>query len=121
MHATFFIFREPYKIIKTATYYCLFQCTFYQFRIYNIYIFLLTRLPRRNFKKRAIYMGTCTSNGSKIKLSTNRGRITFAWIWGLTGITFAQRKSITIVDKMYLSLFYICADYLLFRIYLIYS
>jgi hypothetical protein len=36
-------------------------------------------------------------------------------------ITFAQRKSITIVRKMYLSLLYICADYLLFRIYLIYS
>jgi hypothetical protein len=27
-------------------------------------------------------------NGSTIKLSTNRGRIIFAWIWGLTGITF---------------------------------
>jgi hypothetical protein len=48
---------------------------------------------------------TCTNNGSKIKLSTNRGRITFAWIWKLTGITFAQRKNITIVRKMYLSLF----------------
>jgi hypothetical protein len=30
------------------------------------------------------------------KKSTHRGRITFAWIWGLTGITFARRKSITI-------------------------
>jgi hypothetical protein len=29
--------------------------------------------------------GACTNNGSKIKLSTNRGRITFPWIWGLTG------------------------------------
>jgi hypothetical protein len=40
--------------------------------------------------------------------------ITFAWIRGLTGITFAQRKIITIVRKMYMSLliFYICADYL---------
>ena len=37
----------------------------------------------------------------KIKLSTNRGRITFAWIWGLTGITFARRKGITIWRKMY--------------------
>jgi hypothetical protein len=36
----------------------------------------------------------------------HRGHITFAWIWGLTGITFAQRKSITIVRKMYLSLFF---------------
>jgi hypothetical protein len=31
--------------------------------------------------------------------STHRGRITFAWIWG---ITFAQRKSITIACKMYM-------------------
>ena len=66
---------------------------------------LSTRLPRRNLKKRR-KQGTCTNNGSKLKLCTNRGRITFAWIWGLTGITFAQRKSITIVRKMYLSLFF---------------
>jgi hypothetical protein len=46
-------------------------------------------------------MATCTNNGSKIKLSTNRGRITFAWIWGLTGITFARRKGITIARKIY--------------------
>jgi hypothetical protein len=50
--------------------------------------------------------GTCTNNGSKIKLSTHRGRITFAWIWRLTGITFAPRKSITIARKMYLRLFF---------------
>ena len=83
---------------------------------------LLTRVLRRNFKKWTI-SGTCTNNGSKIKLSTNRGRITFAWIWGLTGITFARRKGITIARKMYpkVCLFYICADCLLFRIYLIYS
>jgi hypothetical protein len=37
----------------------------------------------------------------KIKLSTNRGRITFAWIWGLTGITFARRKGIAIARKIY--------------------
>ena len=28
--------------------------------------------------------------------------ITFAWIWGLTGITFARRKSITIARKLYM-------------------
>jgi hypothetical protein len=56
---------------------------------------LLVRVLRRNFKKRTI-SGTCTNNGSKIKLSTNRGRITFAWIWGLTSIMFARRKGITI-------------------------
>jgi hypothetical protein len=38
----------------------------------------------------------------KIIISTHRGRITFAWIWGLTGITFAWRKSITIARKMYM-------------------
>jgi hypothetical protein len=66
--------------------------------------------------------GTCTNNGSKIKLSTHKGRITFAWIWRLTGITFARRKGITIARKMYPRLFFcICADYLLFRLYLIYS
>jgi hypothetical protein len=49
--------------------------------------------------------------------------ITFPWIWGLTGITFARRKSITIARKIYPRpfFFYICADYLLFRIYLIYE
>ena len=31
-------FREPYKIIKTATHYCLFLCTFFQLCIYNINI-----------------------------------------------------------------------------------
>ena len=83
----------------------------------------LTMVLRRNFKKWTI-SGTCINNGSKIKLSTNRGRITFAWIWGLTGITFARRKGITIARKIYLQEFffiYICPDCLLFRIYLIYS
>ena len=50
--------------------------------------------------------GACTNNGSKIKLSTNRGHITFPWIWGLTGITFARRKSIAIARKIYLRLFF---------------
>ena len=58
-----------------------------------------------NFKKWTI-SGTCTNNGSKIKLSTNREHITFPWIWGLTGITFARRKSITIARKIYLRLFF---------------
>jgi hypothetical protein len=63
---------------------------------------------RWNFKKTMI-SGACTNNGSKIKLSANRGHITFPWIWGLTGITFARRKSITIARKIYLRLFfYIC-------------
>ena len=106
MHATFVILRESYKIIKTATHYCLFQCTFYQFCIYNLSTYFINEcVPRRNFKKRTI-SGTCTNNGSKIKLSTHRGRITFAWIWRLTGITFARRKSITIARKMYLILFF---------------
>ena len=48
--------------------------------------------------------GACTNNGSKIKLSTNRGHITFPWIWGLTGITFARRKSITIIWDLFLHL-----------------
>ena len=62
-------------------------------------------LPRWNFKKTNI-LGACTNNGSKIKLSTNRGHITFLWIWGLTGITFAGRKSIAIARKIYLRLFF---------------
>jgi hypothetical protein len=41
-------------------------------------------------------------NKKNKKISTHRGRITFAWIWGLTGITFARRKSITIARKMYM-------------------
>jgi hypothetical protein len=61
---------------------------------------LLTSVPGRNFKKRTV-SGTCPNNGSKIKLSTHRGRITFAWIWRLTDITFARKKSITIARKMY--------------------
>jgi len=64
----------------------------------------INEVPRRNFKKRT-KSGTCTNNGSKIKLSTNRGHITFAWIWGLTGITFARRKNMTISRKMYLRVF----------------
>jgi hypothetical protein len=31
---------------------------------------------------------------------------TFLWIWGLTGISFARRKSITIASKIYLRLFF---------------
>ena len=62
-------------------------------------------VPRYNFKK-TIISGACTNNGSKIKLSTNRGHITFPWIWGLTGITFARRKSIAIARKIYLRLFF---------------
>jgi hypothetical protein len=73
---------------------------------------LLTRVHRRNFKKWTI-LGTCTNNGSKIKLSTNRGRITFAWIWGLTGITFARRKSIAILKYTWEVLVDICGDCLL--------
>ena len=78
---------------------------------------LLTRVFRRNFKKWTI-SGTCINNVSKIKLSINRGHITFQWIWGLTGITFsARRKSITIARKIYLRLFFT----FVIRIYLIYS
>jgi CHASE2 domain-containing sensor protein len=42
-----------------------------------------------------------------IIISTHRGRITFAWIWGLTGITFAWRKSITIARNKIFVLIYI--------------
>ena len=38
-----FLFREPYKIIKTATQYCLFQCNFYQFHTLQYQHSLLTR------------------------------------------------------------------------------
>jgi hypothetical protein len=31
------------------------------------------------------------------KISTHRGRITFAWIWGLTGITFARSSTHNII------------------------
>jgi hypothetical protein len=56
---------------------------------------------------RKLISGACTNNGSKIKLSTNRGHITFPWISGLTGITFARRKSITITRKIYPRLFFL--------------
>ena len=85
-----FLYFESHKksLKQLCTHYCLFQFTFYQY-----------------FKKWTI-SGTCTNNGSKIKLSRNRGRITFAWIWGLTGITFARRKGITIACKIYLQEFF---------------
>ena len=83
MHATIFIFREPYKIIKTAKYTLLFVSVYFLSVPHLQYQhILLTRVLRRNFKKWTI-SGTCTNNGSKIELGTNRGRITFAWIWGL--------------------------------------
>ena len=119
----FVYFESHKKIIKTAMYTLLFVSVYIlsvpHLQYQNI---LLTRVLRKNFKKWTI-SGICTNNGSKIKLSTNTGRITFAWIWELTGITFARRKGITIARKMYpkVCLFYICADCLLFRIYLIYS
>ena len=116
----FLYFESHKKIIKTAL---LFVSVYFLSVPHLQYQhILLTRVLRRNFKKWTI-SGTCTNNGSKIKLSTNRGRITFAWIWGLTGITFARRKGITIARKIYLRVcfFYICTDCLLFRIYLIYA
>ena len=120
----FYISRAIKKIIKSAMYTLLFVSVYFLSVPHLQYQdILLTRvLRRRNFKKWTI-SGICTNNGSKIKLSTNRGHITFTWIWGLTGITFARRKGITIARKMYpkVCLFYICADCLLFRIYLIYS
>ena len=112
-----FLYFESHKksLKQLCTHYCLFQ-----FCIYNLSTYFINKcVPRRNFQKRTI-SDTCTNNSSKIKLSTHRGRITFAQIWRLTGITFA--RSITIARKMYLILFFcICADYLLFRIYLNYS
>ena len=118
----FLYFESHKKIIKTAMYTLLFVSVPH-LQYQHI---LLTRVLRRNFKKRTI-SGTCTNNGSKIKLSTNRGCITFAWIWVLTGITFARRKGITIARNIYgitfrrVFFFNICVDCLLFRLYLIYS
>jgi hypothetical protein len=42
----FLYFESHKKIIKTATHYCLFQCTFYQFCIYNMTVI------RANVKKK---------------------------------------------------------------------
>ena len=66
---------------------------------------LLTNVYLEEISRKRTISGTCTNNGSKIKLSTHRGCITFAKIWRLTGITVARRKSITIARKMYLILF----------------
>jgi hypothetical protein len=41
----------------------------------------------------------CTNNGSKIKLSTNRGHITFPWIWGLTGITCTEKEHYKLIES----------------------
>jgi hypothetical protein len=101
----FLYFESHKKIIKTAL---LFVSVYFLSVPHLQYQhILLTRVLRRNFKKWTI-SGTCTNNGSKIKLSTNRGRITFAWIWGLTCITFARRKGITIARKIYLRVFLLC-------------
>jgi hypothetical protein len=99
----FLYFESHKKIIKTAT--CMYTLLFVSVYFLSVQHLqyqhiLLTRVLRRNFKKWTI-SGTCTNNGSKIKLSTNRGCITFAWIWGLTGITFARRKGITIARNIY--------------------
>jgi hypothetical protein len=67
---------------------------------------LLTNVYLEEISRKRTISGTCTNNGSKIMLSTHSGRITFAWIWRLTDITFARRKSITIARKMYLILFF---------------
>ena len=119
MHATIFIFREPYKIIKTTKYTLLFVSVYFLSVPHLQYQhILLTRVLRRNFKKWTI-SGTCTNNGSKIKLSTNRGRITFAWIWELH--LHGERALQLPVKYTWEFFLYICADCLLFRIYLIYS
>ena len=55
---------------------------------------LLTNVYLEEISRKRTISGTCTNNGSKIMLSTHSGRITFAWIWRLTDITFARRKSI---------------------------
>jgi hypothetical protein len=88
MHAKKFIFREPYKIIKTATHYCfIFFSVFSIISAFTISTYFINEcIPRRNLKK-TMMSGACTNNGSKIKLSTNRGRITFPWIWGLNFYT----------------------------------
>ena len=106
MHATiFYISRAIKKISKTAMYTFLFVSVYFlSVQHLQYQHILLTRVLRRNFKKWTI-SSTCTNNVSKIKLSTNRGLITFAWIWGLTGITFARRKGITIAGKIYLRVF----------------
>ena len=77
-------FESHQKSLKQlSTHYCLFQCMHFLSVLHLQYQhILLTRVLRRNFKNWTI-SGTCTNNGSKIKLSTSRGHITFAWIWGL--------------------------------------
>jgi hypothetical protein len=80
-----FLYFESHKksLKQPCTHYCFVSVYFLSVPHSQYQHILLTRvLRRRNFKKWTI-SGTCTNNGSKIKLSTNRGRITFAWIWGL--------------------------------------
>jgi hypothetical protein len=107
MHATFLIFRESYKIIKTATLIVCFSVLSIS-SAFTISTYFINEGTWKKFQKKnyRCISGTCTNNGSKIKSSTHRGHITFAWIWRLTGITFARRKSITIARKMYPRLFF---------------
>jgi hypothetical protein len=78
---------------------------------YNMYCSL--HLINVHFKKIQITIllellsDTCINNGSKKIKKIKKNKHTFAWIWGLTGITFARRKSITIVHKMHVLLIYI--------------
>ena len=46
--------------------------------------------------------GTCTNNGSKNKVKHKQGALHLRGLGGLTGITFARRKSIITARKMYL-------------------
>jgi hypothetical protein len=76
----------------------------YLYRCYSyIFCFHFKGWPKR----RIIHIASSVVLQNAIKLSTNRGHITFPWIWWLTGITFARRKSITITRKIYLRLFFL--------------
>jgi hypothetical protein len=63
---------------------------------------LLTSEYLEEISRKELLSDTCINNGSKKIKKIKKNKHTFAWIWGLTGITFARRKSITIVHKMYM-------------------
>jgi hypothetical protein len=82
MHAPFFIFREPYKKIKTLLF-------------VSVYFLSVLHLQYEHILLMSEYLEEIS------RKELYRIHVTFAWIWGLTGITFAWTKSITIARKMY--------------------
>ena len=92
----FYISRAIKKIIKTAMYTNLLFVSVYFLSVQHLQYqhILLTRVHRRNFKKRTI-SGTCTNNGPKNKVK-HKQRAHY----------ICTRKSIITARKMYLSLFF---------------